>query len=920
MHTKLIQLCLFLFLSQFVFAQQTEIRYLSGTGADKTVDWQFLCSAGMNSGKWTTIAVPSCWEQQGFGAYNYGHDKFEKRLNETGTYRYKFTVPANWKNRQIAIVFDGVMTDAAVKINGKPAGPIHQGAFYQFKYDISKLLKIGKENELEIFVKKHSDNITVSRAEREADFWVFGGIFRPVYLEAKPVENIQRVAVDAKCSGDFNADVYLSNVKNGSRVVVDILSDSGKTETSFEASVNNPVTRVSGKMADPKMWNPEFPNLYTARFKLMDKNNRVIHQMSKRIGFRTIEVRAEDGVYVNNVRIKMKGVCRHTFQPKTGRTSSKAISIEVVNLIKDMNMNAVRMSHYPPDEHFLDACDSLGLFVLDELTAWQVPSYDDVVGRKLLGEMIAHDVNHPSIIFWDNGNEGGENNHLNDTFAEFDIQKREVLHPWQDFRKTNTLHYIDYNYLALDGYSKRKIYFPTEFLHGLYDGGLGAGLDDYWLRMWNEPLAAGGFLWVFADEGVERTDRNGAIDTNGNLAPDGILGPHHEKEGSFYTIREIWSPLYFEKRYITPEFNGSFRIENRYFYTNLNQCRLSAEWVTFSNPDDAKSESIKATENLKVDLAPGQKGMINLKLPANWQSMDAVRIKMADLYGRQLNTWSWPVKSPETKFKEFTVGTAPQKPEIQETDKNLIIKAGNLNFTFSKADGTIQQIRQGQKLIPLSNGPLFVSRDKKVKQVSNHFEGDDFVIETLFDNRDSVKWVVKGDGMVDLKVSYEPGNNSLFAGITFSYPEENVAGMKWLGDGPYRVYKNRMKGTEFGIWEKAYNNTVTGESGYIYPEFKGYHADVYWVKVIGKSVPDFKVYIQSKDLFLRMLTPTEPKAPAKAKMEYPKGDLSFLHSINAIGTKFSDPASSGPQSIASPFSSSKIHGGKLEMKLTFDFR
>ena len=228
-----------------------------------------------------------------------------------------------------------------------------------------------------------------------------------------------------------------------------------------------------------------------------------------------------------------------------------------------------------------------------------------------------------------------------------------------------------------------------------------------------KPLAAGGFLWVFADEGVERTDRNGAIDTNGNLAPDGILGPHHEKEGSFYTIREIWSPLYFEKRYITPAFDGSFRIENRYFYTNLNQCRLSAEWVTFSNPDDAKSENIKATENLKIDLAPGQKGMINLKLPANWQSMDAVRIKMADLYGRQLNTWSWPVKSPETKFKEFTVGTAPQKPEIQETDKNLIIKAGNLNFTFSKADGTIQQIRQGQKLIPLSNGPLFVSRDKK---------------------------------------------------------------------------------------------------------------------------------------------------------------------------------------------------------------
>lgn len=129
-----------------------------------------------------------------------------------------------------------------------------------------------------------------------------------------------------------------------------------------------------------------------------------------------------------------------------------------------------------------------------------------------------------------------------------------------------------------------------------------------------------------------------------------------------------------------------------------------------------------------------------------------------------------------------------------------------------------------------------------------------------------------------------------------------------------------MKGTEFGVWEKAYNNSITGESGYIYPEFKGYHSEVYWAKVLGKNVPDFKVYIKSKDIFLRMLTPAEPKAPARAKMEYPKGDISFLHSINAIGTKFTEPAASGPQSIPSQFSGGKIHGGKLLMKLTFDFR
>ncbi|MEI6138803.1 MAG: glycoside hydrolase family 2 TIM barrel-domain containing protein [Mariniphaga sp.] len=916
---RLIQLIALLLINQLLFAQQTETRYLSGTGADHTVNWEFLCSAGMNSGKWTTIAVPSCWEQQGFGAYNYGHDKFEKRVNETGTYKYNFSVPSTWKNKQVVIVFDGVMTDAQVKINGTLAGPIHQGAFYQFKYDVTKLLKFGKDNQLEVFVKKHSDNLSVNKAERDCDFWVFGGIFRPVYLEAKQVQNIQRVAIDAQASGDFNADVYLSNLKPDSKVIVEIQSLNGKVETSFESPVTGPMTHVSGKLVSPKTWNPEYPNLYTAIFKLVDKDNKVVHQISKQIGFRTVEVRAEDGVYVNNVRIKMQGVCRHTFTPKYGRTSSKAISIEVVNLIKDMNMNAVRMSHYPPDEHFLAVCDSLGLLVLDELTGWQ-KSYDETVGRKLVEELVVRDVNHPCVIFWDNGNEGGENNLLNDDYARFDIQKREVLHPWQDFRMTNTLHYADYNNLSLDGYSKRKIYFPTEFLHGLYDGGLGAGLDDYWLRMWNDPLCAGGFFWVFADEGVERTDKNRELDTSGNNAPDGILGPNLEKEGSFYTIKEIWSPLNFEKRYITPEFNGVFHIENRYFYTNLNQCKLTAEWVSLSNPDQSKSENIQSKEELKIDLAPQQKGILQLKLPTNWQSMDVLRIKMIDQYGRFLNTWSWPVKSPVSKVKELvTLGVAP-KPVLQENESELKINVANLNLVFNKTDGTLKQVKQGDQLIPLSNGPLFVSREKKVTQVQNRFEGNDLIIQTLYDNKDEVKWQIRGDGLIGLDVTYDPGNNSLFAGITFSFPEANVAGMKWLGDGPYRVYKNRMKGTEFGVWEKAYNNSVTGESGYIYPEFKGYHAEVYWAKILGKGVPDFKVYIESKDIFLRMLTPTDSKFSGKAKIEYPKGDISFLHSINAIGTKFTDAASSGPQSMPTPFNASKIQGGKLNMKLWFDFR
>ena len=122
---------------------------------------------------------------------------------------------------------------------------------------------------------------------------------------------------------------------------------------------------------------------------------------------------------------------------------SKQNSIEDVLLMKDMNMNAVRMSHYPPDDHFLDVCDSLGLFVMDELAGWH-GNYDTKTGTKLLKEMIDHDANHPSIILWANGNEGGHNFELDSLFTEFDMQKRPVIHPWQLFGGIETQHYREY--------------------------------------------------------------------------------------------------------------------------------------------------------------------------------------------------------------------------------------------------------------------------------------------------------------------------------------------------------------------------------------------------------------------------------------------------------------------------------------------
>lgn len=150
-------------------AQNTEVQYLSGRDASATVEWKFFCSAGQNSGKWRKIAVPSCWEQQGFGEYTYGRwykKPGGKPSTETGRYRHEFRVPAAWQGKKVEIVFDGVMTDATVSVNGKTAGPTHRGAFTRFAYDISRLIDYGGKNTLEVTVKKQSDDSSVNNAER----------------------------------------------------------------------------------------------------------------------------------------------------------------------------------------------------------------------------------------------------------------------------------------------------------------------------------------------------------------------------------------------------------------------------------------------------------------------------------------------------------------------------------------------------------------------------------------------------------------------------------------------------------------------------------------------------------------------------------------------------------------------------------
>lgn len=902
---KTIALTLFLlvYFNRTALAQFTIVKYLSGLDNDHTVLWDFFCTTGRNSGHWDKIQVPSNWELQGFGTYNYFQDT--KNPDEQGMYRYHFNMEPSWRNKKTFIVFEGVMTDTKVMINGRLAGPVHQGGYYRFKYDITNLVKAG-DNLLEVTASKKSANASINLAERRADFWQFGGIFRPVYLEMVPADYIDHIATDARADGSIKIDVYAPEVKSGDVIAVRLQTlgeqKIGK-ELIIAATPGQPSISLQGSFTDITAWNPEFPQLYNLVVSIKDHDGRTIHSISQRIGFRTMQLRLHDGIYVNGKKVILKGVCRHSEWPTSGRTLSKAISITDVNLMKDMNMNAVRMSHYPPDQHFLDVCDSLGLFVLDELTGWQ-NKYDTAVGKSLVKEMVVRDVNHPCIIFWDNGNEGGWNTGLDDQFTLYDPQNRPVLHPWEKFNGTDTRHYPDYNYVANAALYGNDVFFPTEFMHGNYDGGAAAGLEDFWDAILKHPYGAGGFIWVFADGGIRRTDQDSTIDTANDNAPDGIVGPYREKEGSFYTIKELWSPVVINAKRIPPNFDGSLSVENRYTYTNLNQCKFYLKLVTFPSPEENSVRyNIKAQEQMKpFSLAPGEKTMLHIFMPSVWKICDALYITAIDAHGREIFTWTLPIKLP-SEIKKPVFANAGSIIITEEKDSILIVKAGGINYYFNETTGYIQKVINSKASISLSGGPVQAGVQHTLKQFKYYFKDDCFIVEPVYegDSYFKVKWTFRKGEAVKLDYSYSVGKHWSqqsgvdFMGITFNYPEAKITGMQWLGRGPYRVWKNRLRGEQFGVWHKSYNNTITG-ANWNYPEFKGYHAELYWVTVENKESP-FTIYTDNESVFLQMLKPDHAVYEhASLKAAFPGGDIGFLNGIAPIGTRFQVAELLGPHS------------------------
>ncbi|HEX8314683.1 MAG TPA: glycoside hydrolase family 2, partial [Flavisolibacter sp.] len=426
----------------------------------------------------------------------------------------------------------------------------------------------------------------------------------------------------------------------------------------------------------------------------------------------------------------------------------------------------------------------------------------------------------------------------------------------------------------------------------------GAGLDDFWNLMLSNPLSAGGFLWDFCDQGAVRTDRNGQLDTKGNAAADGILGPYREKEGSFFTIKEICSPVYFPKRLLTKEFDGKLQVENRYHYTNLDQCRFSWRLKKMTGLEPGDSISISGSLSAP-NVAPQTGGTLAVALPKDWSTYDVLYITAKDLYGRELNTWSWPVTTPDEMAKRLLPKPAGSVSVSEEGGK-LTMKAANTEVIIDLKTGLLAGAKNSRGALSLTNGPVLINDTTATSAAVRHYDTlGTHVVRVTYDGRKRFQftWTMQPSGVLGLRFQYRPEANEEMLGVSFNYPEESVQGIQLIANGPYHVYKNRMKGTTFNSWAKTYNNTITGET-WNYPEFKGYYANFYAGKLQTKEGP-FSVYTETENLFLHLLNPAVARSLGRANSMavYPKaGGISFMHGITAIGTKSQKREDLGPQS------------------------
>ena len=693
---------------------------------------------------------------------------------------------------------------------------------------------------------------------------------------------IERVTIDAKSSGDFTMQVFSKNIQPNETIELVVLDPTGKPLADPAQVKADDNAEIKKQFAMIRTWNPENPHLYQIVLTLKDASQQVVYTFTKKFGFRTVESKA-DGIYVNGTKVIFKGINRRSADLGNFRTSEEAYLADI-NTMKDLNMNAVRLSYYPVDPLYFDLCDSIGLFVISE-----VPGGD---AKKMVKDIVFSGLNHPSVVCWSTGPDNASNKDLDKEFATYDVQNRYVIHPVNKDKKTS-----DFNSVANSILYGTEAFTPVEIGNGIFNGGRAAGLDEFWSEMSKSNKFSGSFLASYRDE-------------NGIESASGFDPKSKDKWASYYAIKEIWAPLAFNINSLSSSFNGIITVENKFLYTNLNRLKFNWKLVLFPKATQKTLEPLIVEQGTIASpyTGPGEKGDLKFTFQNPINVCDALQLTVLDSRDKEIYTFTFLIHKPEDVVK-----TSPEVASIstimrtEEADFLSLVMDG-INYIFDKKTGNITKVYVGKRDLAF-NGPFLAGLNNGYALADfKHLVKDNIhIVEVTYKGENSlfVRWTFHTGDLPRMEYQYSMKSPGEYVGITFKYPEDKIVGMKWMGRGPFQVWKNRQKGQQLGVWERPNK----GNNG----EYKGWHADIYWVQ-FQTNMGNFTLYTDQPNIYLQMFNPLKQGALLNEFSSAPfpdNGNIGFMHQISGLGTKPADNVAA---------KSLKSANDQLGGSIYFDFR
>jgi beta-galactosidase len=811
-------------------------------------------------------------------------------LNEVGSYRRDFDLPAAWQGRDVFLQIGAAGAAYYVWVNGKRVG-YSEDSKLPSEFNLSGFVKPGK-NSIAIELYRWADGSYLE----DQDFWRVSGIERSVYLYAEPKTRLRDYEVTASLDkpgykdGQFELSAEIAGAAAQVEVTAHVL-DYGREVLQAKAVPGADRKAVlRGVIANVKTWSAETPNLYTLLIEVTDAQGKLISATSRRIGFRTVEV-VDGEVRVNGKRVMIKGVNRHEHDPRTFRVMSMETMRKDIELMKQANVNAVRTSHYPNDPRWYDLADEYGLYVMDEANIeshgymelgdkakdaktreaiqlgykphWRIAHLDRV------SRMVERDKNSPSIIFWSLGNEAGTGPNFELAAAWIRNNDRSRLISYLGHGTLGEVHlpndYVDIYAPMYDDIEKMADYaldpaykqpmIQCEYAHAM--GNSLGNLEDYWQVIRAHRKLQGGFVWDWVDQSVIAKDEQGrtywasGFDLNpkhgdNSVVGDGVLRSDRTPDPEYYELQKVYSPVIFEGQ---PS-SGKIEVVNRYDFRDLSH--LSFDWeLTLDGVPvekgalEGSSAQAGARQALALQLPDTRgKGEMMLTLRA--------RSKVAEpgvARGTVVGWAQFPVSSYVTILGHTRMALPARAGDALE------LRAANAVLRVSPATGLVsyqvagsEQLRGGSPNFwrGLTDNDEGAGVDKTHKVWKEFTEQrkvrsvtvDGPAIKVLFSfGAGAAHWEnvyrMRMDGTLEVQGSFTPLRDDLpdplRLGLRFD-SSSTLDAVRWYGRGPYESYADRKTGSAIGLYE---GKLADQYHGYIRPQESGNKTDVRWFELYG---------------------------------------------------------------------------------------